>query len=368
MKNVFTFLILLLAISASAQTIRRVNNNPGITGTNIFTTIQAAHDAAVNGDIIYVEPSNVSAGTLTCTKNLRIFGNGYFLNFNIQLQNDVRTSRVSDITLNTGSDGTVISGLDVAGNGIIQGFGVSNITVSRNRCRSIDFWAIRPGNTSISFSNITIIQNYIEGCPTTNCGAPGALFVQGVVETSSYFASNILVSNNFIGRDWDPAIVIYNTVTGIAIKNNVIDGIVLVANGSFENNFIIGGLGTFGQTVGPAPAFVLNYASNVVLQNNAGNGNKFPSGYPSSNLNNINPGDHFDVLNGASPDANLRLRSTSILKTAGAGGGEIGIYGGDFPYVISGIPAIPSFSTFNTSAVGSNTTPLSVTISTKSNN
>ena len=59
-----TILIFLLAISCStfAKTIRRCNN----TGVNVYATIQAAHDAAVAGDIIYVKPSNVSCASLAC--------------------------------------------------------------------------------------------------------------------------------------------------------------------------------------------------------------------------------------------------------------------------------------------------------------
>jgi hypothetical protein len=74
-----TSLICLLAFSFStfAQTIRRVNNSPNITGVNIYATLQAAHDAAVNDDIIYVEPSLASYANLTCVKRLTIIGNGW---------------------------------------------------------------------------------------------------------------------------------------------------------------------------------------------------------------------------------------------------------------------------------------------------
>ena len=77
MKNLSaSFLLVLLVLAgqlASAQTIRRVNNT-GVTGTNIYSTVQAAHDAATGGDIIYLEPSSISVGPLVCVKSLTIIG------------------------------------------------------------------------------------------------------------------------------------------------------------------------------------------------------------------------------------------------------------------------------------------------------
>ena len=55
MKNLATSLVGLLltlaTLSASAQTIRRVNNT-GISGTNIYADLPAAYTAAAVGDII----------------------------------------------------------------------------------------------------------------------------------------------------------------------------------------------------------------------------------------------------------------------------------------------------------------------------
>jgi hypothetical protein len=61
-------------VHSHAQTIWRVNNTPSVTGPNIYTTVQAAHDAAL-GDIIYLEPSSTNSpnhlGPLVCTKRTR---------------------------------------------------------------------------------------------------------------------------------------------------------------------------------------------------------------------------------------------------------------------------------------------------------
>ena len=47
----------LVTLNAGAQTIRRVNNNVGITGPNIYATLQLAHDAAVAGDMMKRNPN-----------------------------------------------------------------------------------------------------------------------------------------------------------------------------------------------------------------------------------------------------------------------------------------------------------------------
>jgi hypothetical protein len=56
------------------------------------------------------------------------------------------------------------------------------------------------------------------------------------------------------------------------------------------------------------------------------------------------------------------------LKTLGSGGSEVGAYGGTTPYVISGIPPIPSIVDMINTGTGDNTNPVKVTVSVKSNN
>jgi hypothetical protein len=81
----------LLLNTTYAQTIRRVNNNPGVTGVNVYSSAQAAHDAAAANDIIIIEPSATSYGSLTLTKPLKIYGNGYYLGQNQELKADINS-------------------------------------------------------------------------------------------------------------------------------------------------------------------------------------------------------------------------------------------------------------------------------------
>ncbi|QLH46027.1 MAG: hypothetical protein HWD58_10595 [Bacteroidota bacterium] len=50
--------------------ILRVNNNPNVTGANIYSNAQAAHDAATAGDTIHLEPVAFgNYGDLNVSKN-----------------------------------------------------------------------------------------------------------------------------------------------------------------------------------------------------------------------------------------------------------------------------------------------------------
>src|SRR5687768_10183616 len=103
MKAVLLLLFVICSFSAAqTQTIRRVNNNPGVTGVNVYSSAQAAHDAAAANDILLIEPSETLYGTLKVTKPLKIYGNGYYLDVNDELRADDRRSYVS-IEFNSGS-------------------------------------------------------------------------------------------------------------------------------------------------------------------------------------------------------------------------------------------------------------------------
>lgn len=109
------FITLCLCASINAQTIRRCNNLPGVTGVNFYTTLQVAHDNANIGDIIYVEPSSSDYGSLTCSKRLTIIGNGYFLSSNPNTPSEKQVSRAGNITFNSGSAQSSVSGMSADG-------------------------------------------------------------------------------------------------------------------------------------------------------------------------------------------------------------------------------------------------------------
>jgi len=352
--KIFSFLIFAFGcFSVSyAQTIRRVNNNPGVTGLNVYTTAQAAHDAANSNDILIVEPSVTSYGILVVTKPLKIYGNGYYLNTNTELKADQRNSILDLVIFTTGSDGSLISGFyitssvnnfnDFRGLSI---YGVSNITVQRCNINFMLSISNRnwDNNINTNVSNITISENHLSNSNILEA-------TTWIVPT--YTISNVIVSNNILSGGISASTT--PQIQNWAIRNNTFTaGTISLANSIFENNIL---------SSGGTPAF-----NNVTYSYNVSTTNSFSGGV--GNQNSVVVSTQFIGTGaGISDDERYQIKSGSPLKTAGAGGIEVGAYGGSTPYVVSGIPAIPSIVNMTNTATGTSSTPLSVTISVKSNN
>lgn len=369
MKAVFTIVCVCLVVHINAQTIRRVNNNPGITGPNIFTTIQAAHDAAVSGDIIYVEPSGMSYGNLVCTKRLTIVGVGYFLNNQaVYLQADLSPSTLGTLTFRNGSQNSQVVGISASGSISIH---TSNISILRchllgssmNSSLSI---ATFDGTNHQNIDGIRIDQNWILRDLT---------FVPSNFNNTNFTIGNVVINNNFIFEviRWAPGVSIQGVnpttlVSNVLIQNNYIGNTFFVGhtalhsptNAVIQNNVLITEFSTAQVTY-----------TNCTVLNNFSNGSQLlPGG--NGNVNSVDIVDLFvgpHRLNGVpSRESFLQLRPNSFAAGAGVNGVDLGIFGGPFPYVNSGIPPYPIVNSFITTGEGSNATPLSVTISTRSNN
>lgn len=339
MKTFSYIMFVILSIEASyAQTIRRVNNNPGVTGLNVYSTVSAAHDAAAANDILVIEPSGTSYGDVTLTKPLKIYGNGYFLNVNTELKAERNSSTLGKVYFNTGSGGSEIYGLSAE---LVAVLGVSNIKIVRCYIL-IGYTSLFTRNitstTETNVSNIQIIGNYLLGITNHQIA-------------SGYTVSNVLITNNIITAHLQMS----NTgFQNIVVKNNTLlstSGAINIINGIFENNLVRN-----------TPVF-----SNVTYSYNISSANSFSGGIGNQNNYDV-PTQFIGTGAGISDDEQYQLKPTSPLKTAGAGGTEVGAYGGTTPYVVSGIAHIPSITNMINTATGSNTTPVQVTISVKSNN
>jgi len=324
-----------------SQTIRRVNNNPGITGVNIYTTIQDAHDAAAADDIIIVEPSTVSYGNLTATKRLKYFGNGYFLDVNTELNVNPSPSTLGYIYLHPGSDSSEFSGLTTSS---ITVYGVSKLKFRRNNLGYLDVYGYTSGYVASNVNGIEVIQNYASNISLNSSSSYGSI-------------SNTIISNNIIYYN------LYATdqfkITNLIVRNNTFtNGSINIANAVFENNIYL-------------PNYALT-TYNTTVSYNVATGT-LPAG--TGNQSNVTMTNEFLVASteyyppaGVSNDERWKVNDGSILKTAGNGGIEVGAYGDANPYIISGIPARPTILKMVNSGSGSGAAPLDVTISIKSNN
>lgn len=347
MKNLVTSILFLLAFAAShsgiAQTIRRVNNtgvNPQ--GVNIYTTLQAAHDASSAGDIIYLEPSGISYGSLTCVRPLTIIGNGYFLAQNPGLQLDLRESIVGDILFGAGSAGSRITGCTQSGT-YLQ-INANNVVVERNQINNIYLGTNVFTGASSSVNNALIRQNYITGSITFST-------------SGSTTVSSIIVSNNFINGGISTSGA-YTQLNSILISNNVI--------GSFAGNNGAG-LQVDNAVIKNNVLTYTTASTNFTPRNNAYSYNisgNAAFGTANGNQQNVAPTNLF-VGGTTSTDGAFVLRTGSPAIGTGESGTDVGMFGGVLPYRIAGIPNVPSIYQYN-QAVSGNT--LNATISTRSNN
>jgi len=336
MKHILTIFIFLFASSVCWAKIWRVNNNLGINAD--FTTAQSAHDAATAGDTVMFEPSVTTYGNLTVTKKLIIFGVGFYLEVTNPNTPISKNSLLSSVSFNTGSSGSVISGIVAYPPGSIT-INTSNITIAR--VANFTIWLRN------NITNATIRQNF-------NI----SVFVgDGNFAQPNYIVSNVIISNNFLYQ-----VKVYEAQIGFLIGNNVINNDVNCGGQIFSNNILISG-------------------SNISLTNSTVSNNidaRLPAstgfGTTNGNIGNVSPlaifvggtvsGNTFNI----GYDGDLMLKATSPAKGAGIGGVDCGIFGGSSPYVLSGVPPVPLLTKFVSSGIGSNTTPIQITISAKSNN
>lgn len=342
MKKLITIVLFIAIFSVGmAQTVRRVNNIPGTSGTNVYTTAQAAHDAAVANDILIFDASSVSYGDLTLTKPLKMYGNGYFLNINTELKSDDRPSTLGTVWFNTGSGASEMYGITSS---TVYVQGVSNLIVSRNNLGSFNIYTYNKANTvNTNVSNILFTRNYVSTISPSS-------------SASGFSISSVLINNNiiyYISANSDPL------VQSWVVRNNTITypgaGVITLANGVFENNLLSGNSSATGVTF-----------SNVSASYNVSTGTALITGIGNVSAFDVNA----DLLGatGNSPDKAFQIKAGSALLTMGSSSSQVGAFGGASPYIVSGIPAIPSIVSMINSGTGNSTTPIQVTISAKSNN
>lgn len=342
MKKIIFFLIssFLLGMNASAK-IWRVNNT-GVPAD--FTTAQAAHDGAAAGDTLHFEASGASYGAISITKKLIIIGNGFLLgtlaaNANPDLQANPASSGIGALEIKFGGDGTVVEGMTVTGLITCIG-GVSNVSIRRNRVAAIQLGLC---------NNIQIVQNYMDvGGPFANIGSDGNP------------STNLQINNN-----------VFANGVGFGVEDN----------GDFMNNIysaFAGGTLTLNNfrvwnNISIQGAAALNSCDS---RSNIGNSTQF--GTANGNQQNVTMTTVFEDLGNASPsfseDSRWQLKAGSTAIGAAwngvTTGGDCGIFGTSAtgsPYILSGIPNVPSIYKLAAPAVVTGST-INITISTKTNN
>jgi len=345
MKSTMILALVLVCVSGYAK-IWIVDSNPGSTAKD-FADLNSAHAAAAANDTVYLigSPNNYLTDRLIVTKRLVIIGPGYFLNENPDTQVTPVPATISHnigcgetIQFAPGSEGSVMMGVQV--NGLVR-VNTNNISLRRNFLNPIAGGCSEEA-IMINGSNCLIQQNFVTG--------PQG---RGILVSPGH--SNFLILNNlvvyFCHHCGDPNIPSIKTTGSTGeISNNVLYGALNADNALIQNNI-------FGY-----PS--LFNVSTSVVRNNIHPTNLLPAG--NGNQNNVPSASVFEFT--GSTDGAFKLKAGGPAIGAGFGGVDCGMFGGLEPYVLSGIPPIPSIYSLTAPAIGEKNTGLPITIKIKSNN
>jgi hypothetical protein len=347
-----TKILLLSFLMLSACVIGRAAVISVVNGDNLQTKI----NDATAGDVLIVGPGNYAG--VTISKKLTLLGPGYF--------RAGGAASIASVTFDANSAGSYFSGFEVTGACQING---SNITAKRNKLAALFYI----GNGA-SFSNIVVVENYCMN--TVYIGSSSSY------QMSNFrFANNICLSSiNFDTGSTSSGLVVNNTFRpdSSTTSSNVFitygDGI---QNVSFYNNIFTTGFGTSSTSrmFHDASRVPLNFKWNIVgpgttvipiPTDNLTNQNWSPlyAGYP-TNITGLNNADGRVLLKALSPAINYGRKApygTSDPVT------DAGVFGGDQPYVLSGIPVGPSIYSMNVPSLAAANSVIPVTIKAKTNN
>jgi len=345
--SLFTLMVLILFCTNVFATSYRVNNNAGtVYNSVVFSNATDAINQAVDGDIIYFDPSNNSYGNITLTKRLTLIGPGYFKSGTDP--NFGNPAKISNLTIQ--SSDCVISGLVISDfKGTLNIYSGSNITIANNYIT--DSIIFNNGGSGQNFDNIVFTGNYMK-----------SQYVKIGNKTGNVAITNLLIANNYINFYWFFNYTLYysNNISGI-ITNNVIDYTLGNKNPYFisynSGSLIIQNNIFNGHGASYAPIY--NYGSsgkwnllNNIIGIDAGSFN-----FLNKDLNNIRNVDLTTVFNTTSTtdDGYWQLQKTGGNPAIGAGlfNGETidcGMFGGSNPYKISGLASIPTITSLSISS------------------
>ncbi|GEM_PF-2583135 len=330
--QIFTFCVAALSITTiAAQNIISVDNNSNTTAD--FTTVQAAVNAAADGDYIYIYPSdNLYDGAYTAVnvenKKLHFRGVAHHLEASSSIN-----AAVNQISFKEGSSGSSVMGLRVGTINTNTSNSVKNILIQNNWIGSISAYT---GSGVVGFDNWVIEGNIFNG---------------GV--TSGYSNNNWQIINNFFDLQISGGTVFSYLTSDTVLRNNTIKlGNVVslyewCANTAQNNIYLANTTSAYTIALYNSPTVTF---SNCLTYNYGTGGSVNPLG-GTNNYNNTNPS--FATaptpLTAFSVADDYHVTNTTLVGTDGT---QIGIFGQNFPFNKFGysfqMPYIESMQILNT--------------------
>jgi hypothetical protein len=238
-----------------------------------------------------------------------------------------------------------LSGLYITGSVNIHG-GASGTVISRNWVQGVTI----TGAAAAPVTNTHITQNYM-GNNDINLNAAATGFI-----------TSLTISNNQFYR------VIFNS-SGTTVGNNYYSDI-LVNQNTMNYMYVYAASAVFSNNIffTPDQASLSSspYLTNTTYNNNVTFGaTTIDAGLGANNfvISNV-LGQFYPNTQGA--DNDYRVQNGSLMKTSGTSG-MMGMFGGATPYVQFGIPSAPSVTKFFNTGIGNTDTPVTATVSGKSN-
>lgn len=330
---IITAAIFLLSTSFCYAKVWQVNN----TGVEAdFTSIVDAHnDSEVQaGDTLYVHGSGTGYDSLWCSKQLHIVGPGYFLDENPETQAIANEASIKSISFEEGSEYSTVTGITIE-----ETITMNTDHITIQRCRTLG-----PANSWI----------YLRGASYTKILQ---CYIQNEIQFDNAYGSpsskDVIIKNNIIMNS--PALNMEGDWHSSVISNNVIAGdIVNLCRSFFYNNIHYSGAFSESSETG--------HLNNISY--NIGHSDQF--GTDMGNQSNVDMNTVF-TLSGSS-DGYWILKAGSPAIGAGDDGGDCGVFDGDYPYKLSGLPPIPAIYYYKSPAIGSDITSVPVRIKIKSHN
>lgn len=323
-KKIFFSIAMLFVATLTKAAILRVNNNPNVTGANIYSNAQAAHDAANAGDTIHLEPAVFgNYGNLNITKKITLISTGDFIAQNPNNQANSNTGSCGSISINAGGENSVISAR--VSNLYVY---VSNIFVTNSSCQNLN---ISNGAAMVGISNIMVskcVLYYVDIYDYYNNPSTAITdvlinnnIIKGYLSMGGH--SSATISNNFISTEY----------TSSHFRNSTLSNNILYYT---TNNF--------------------NYTS-CTGSNNIENSTTMPANLGSNNISNVDFSTVFQNW-GAFNGDNYQLNPSYSNQT-------VGPYAGADPYKPACQPGVPAIYQLSVPSTSGNNLPIQV--STKSN-
>ena len=327
MKTRFLLLFFITNFVARADVYIVNNQMEADKEKKIFTTLQAAHDAASSGDTIYVEGSSVryDDATITISKKLYVVGPGYFPGENPSVQVNKNQAEIYGIKISQGGAGSKLEGISTGSISLYA----DDIIITHCNAGVYIYEDI---------NNLSVTKSHIEYLGNSNSKIQNLMFANNIVNW--YFelkngSSGIAINNTFDLYSYGD----FEVPNGITIKNTI-----LIAENDSDINI---------PTL-PNSDIAYNISTSDVF------------GTANGNLANVDVNNLFIGHENGSTDGQYQLKENSPAKGAGENGVDIGAFGGPDPYVLSGVPSIPVIYELNVSGFSNDEDKLPVTIKAKS--